>query len=214
MLGLNPTATSGEKLRMEKAVFLDRDGAIIEDIGYLHEHNKIKFLPRVSEAIRLLNKNEFKVIVITNQSGVARGYFTEEIVKEINRCVQELLAKQGAFVDKIYYCPHHIEGIIPKYKKKCLCRKPSPGMIEEAAREFSIDLKNSFVIGDKISDIEAGHRARCWTILLADKNSPHRDGRDTLMCDYTALDLYEAVKWILNLAVKRSVYESTSSYNV
>ncbi|MBA7710232.1 D-glycero-beta-D-manno-heptose-1,7-bisphosphate 7-phosphatase [subsurface metagenome] len=113
---------------MTRAVFLDRDGTIIEDIGYLDGCSKIKFLPGVSEAIKLLNENGFKVIVTTNQSGVARGYFTEETLREINRCIEESLAEQGALIDKTYYCPHHIEGIIKEYKKKCYCRKPSPGM--------------------------------------------------------------------------------------
>ena len=196
---------------MKRAVFLDRDGTIIEDVGYLNECRKIKFLPRVSTAIKLLNESGFKVIVVTNQSGVARGYFTEEIVKEINRFIQESLAKQGAFIDKIYYCPHHVQGIIQKYKKQCHCRKPNPGMIEKAAREFSIDLKNSFAIGDKISDIEAGHGAGCGTILLADRSSPDRDGRTALMCDHIATDLREAARWILSFGVKRGVYESATN---
>ena len=106
---------------------MDRDGVIIEDVGYLNECSGIKFLPRASEAIKLLNKNGFKVIVVTNQSGVARGYFTEETVQEINRSICELLAKQGAFIDKIYYCPHHAEGTVSRYVKDCYCRKPSPG---------------------------------------------------------------------------------------
>ena len=182
---------------MERAVFLDRDGTIIEDVGYLNECSKIRFLPRVSEAIRLLNENGFKVIIATNQSGVARGFFTEETVREINRYIQESLAKQGALIDKTYYCPYHIEGTIKEYKKECHCRKPNPGMMEEAAGEFGIDLKNSFVIGDKISDIEAGHRAECKTILLANKMSPGREKEITSMPHHIATDLYKAVKWLV-----------------
>ena len=186
-----------EEITMERAVFLDRDGTIIEDVGYLGECGKIKFLPRVSEAIKLLNENGFKVIVTTNQSGVARGYFTEETVREINRYIQESLAKQGALIDKTYYCPHHIEGIIREYRKECHCRKPNSGMIEEATREFGIDLKGSFVIGDKISDIEAGHRAGCKTILLASEDPPNNDKEKAVISNHTALDLYEAVKWLV-----------------
>lgn len=185
---------------MERAVFLDRDGTIIEDVGYPHERSKIKFLPGVREAIKLLNKNRFKVIVATNQSGVARGYFTEETVKEINRYIQESLVKGGAFIDKFYYCPHHIEGTVEKYRKECYCRKPDPGMLEEAAREFGIDLKTSFVIGDKISDIEAGHRAGCKTIFLADIKSPDTGRGIDFMPDHVAPDLYEAVKWLVKFA--------------
>ena len=185
---------------MERAVFLDRDGTIIEDVGYPHERSKIKFLPRVSKAIKLLNENGFKVIVITNQAGVARGYFTEETVREINRYVQESLAKQGAFIDMIYYCPHHIEGIIEEYSKECYCRKPNPGMIEQAVLEFGIDLKNSFIIGDKISDIEAGQRAECKTILLAGENHLNNERKITLISDHAAPDLYEAVKWLVKFS--------------
>lgn len=182
---------------MERAVFLDRDGTIIEDIGYLDDCNKIKFLPRVSEAIKLLNKNGFKVIITTNQSGVARGYFTEETVREMNRYIQEFLAKQGAIIDKTYYCPHYVEGTIAEYRKECRCRKPNPGMIEEAAREFGIDLKGSFVIGDKTTDVEAGHRAMCRAILLADKKSLDRQEEVVLTPDYTAGSLYEAAEWVV-----------------
>ena len=185
---------------MERAVFLDRDGTIVEDVGYPHERSKVKFLPRVSKAIKLLNENGFKVIVITNQAGVARGYFTEETVREINRYVQESLAKQGAFIDMIYYCPHHIEGIIEEYSKECYCRKPNPGMIEQAVLEFGIDLKNSFVIGDKISDIEAGQRAGCKTILLAGENHLNNERKITLISDHAAPDLYEAVKWLVKFS--------------
>lgn len=182
---------------MERAVFLDRDGVIIEDVGYLDECSKIKFSRRVSEAIKLLNKNGFKVIVITNQAGVARGYFTEETLQKINGYIQDSLARQGAFVDKTYYCPHHVEGIIEEYKKECYCRKPNPGMIEIAASEYGFDLENSFVIGDNISDIEAGHRAGCKTILLEGEGSTGRKGEVALMPDHIALDLYEAVKWLV-----------------
>ena len=185
---------------MERAVFLDRDGVIIEDVGYLNECGRIKFLPRASEAIKLLNENGFKVIVVTNQSGVARGYFTEETVKEINRNICESLAKQGAFIDKIYYCPHHVDGTVSEYVKDCHCRKPSPGMIEEATREFGIDVESSFVVGDKICDIEAGHRVGCKTILLVGDSFLDKQREIAPLTDYIARDLYEAVKWLLKLS--------------
>ncbi len=188
----------GEKLLMERAVFLDRDGTIIEDVGYINGCDKVKFLSGVGEAIKLLNENGFRVIVISNQAGVARGYFTEETVKEINEHVQESLARQGAFIDMIYYCPHHAEGVIEEYRKECYCRKPNPGMIEQAVRDFGIDLKNSFVIGDKISDIEAGHRAGCKTILLAGEDHPDKYKEDTVISDYVASNLCEAVGWLMS----------------
>lgn len=185
---------------MQRAVFLDRDGTIIEDTGYIGECNKIKFLPMVSEAIKLLNENGFKVIITTNQSGVARGYFTEETVIEINKYIQESLAKQGAFIDMVYYCPHHVEGIVKEYRRECYWRKPNPGMIEEAAREHNIDLKNSFTIGDKISDTEAGHRAGCKTILLASEDPLNNEKEIVMKSNHIAPDLYQAVKWLVKFS--------------
>ena len=185
---------------MNRAVFLDRDGTIVEDPGYLDSCDKVRFLPGVSKAIKLLKESGFKVIVITNQSGVARGYFTEETVKEINKYICQSLVEEGTSIDRIYYCPHHIEGVIERYKKDCYCRKPEPGMVEEAAREFDIDLKKSFVIGDKGSDIEAGHRAGCRTILLA-REKPLNKGREMARVPHhVAPDLYEAVKWLLEVS--------------
>ncbi len=188
---------------MERAVFLDRDGTIVEDVGYLHERDKIKFLPGASKAIKLLNENGFRVVVTTNQAGVARGYFTEETVREINRYIQESLAKERAFIDMVYYCPHHIEGIIEEYRKECYYRKPNPGMIEKAVREIGIDLENSFVIGDKISDIEAGRRAGCRTILLVEEDPPNNDKENAVISDHTAPDLYEAVKWLVEASCQK-----------
>ncbi len=181
---------------MQKAVFLDRDGTIIEDVGYISECNQVRFFPKADEAIRLLNEHSFKVIVISNQAGVARGYFTEERVREVNKHIQESLVKQGAAVDRFYYCPHHVDGIVEEYKKECYCRKPNPGMIEAAVREFDIDLKKSFLIGDKPSDVEAGCRTGCRTVLLAQEAPPSHDAGITP--DYIAPDLYQAVEWVLN----------------
>ena len=106
------------------------------------------------------------------------------------------MAEHGAVIDKIYYCPHHVEGTIEEYKKDCNWRKPNPGMIEEAARELVIDLDNSFIIGDKISDLEAGHRAGCKTIFLANETHPNKEPEIPLS-DHIATDLYEAVQWLI-----------------
>jgi len=189
---------------VQKAIFLDRDGVIIEDTGYPDDCRKLKFLPKVIEAVKLLNDNGFRVIVATNQSGVARGFFTEEKLKEINRFIQDTLAEKGAIIDKIYYCPHHIEGTIEEYRKECHCRKPNSGMLEKAAGEFGIDLENSFLIGDKISDIEAGHRVGSRTILLADEVPLENEKDIASMPDYIAPDLYRAVSWLLELSPQES----------
>jgi len=182
---------------MEKAAFLDRDGTIIEDTGYVGEISKVRFLPGASAGIKLLNDNGFKVIIITNQAGVARGFFTEERVKEINAYIRESLVQEGAMIDEFYYCPHHVEGIIEEYRKDCYYRKPNPGMIEKAVSDFDIDLDESFVIGDKYSDIEAGCRAGCRNILLTGEASQDGKMENRVVSDHTAHDLFEAVKWII-----------------
>jgi D-glycero-D-manno-heptose 1,7-bisphosphate phosphatase len=179
---------------MVRAVFLDRDGTIIEDSGYVGEIGRVKFLPRVGAAIKLLNENKFKVIITTNQAGVARGYFDEAAVRRVNSYVREKLAEEGAFVDRVYYCPHHVEGVIEEYRRECSCRKPNTGMIEMAVRDLGVDVGASFAIGDKESDVEAGRRAGCRTILLAGA------GRGVpVSADYIAPDLYRAVKWLIKL---------------
>ena len=184
---------------MEKAVFLDRDGTIIEDVGYIGERGRVKFLPGVGEAVRSLNENGFRVIIVTNQAGVARGYFTEQTVRGLNRYIQGALAEQGARIDMIYYCPHHIDGVIEEYRRECYCRKPNPGMIEVAAREFDINLADSFVIGDKISDVEAGRRAGCRTALIAGEDPPDNKEGVIMTADYVAPDLCQAVEWLVKL---------------
>lgn len=188
---------------MAKAVFLDRDGTIIEDSGYPHERDKIRFLSRASEGIALLNRNGFKVIIVTNQAGVARGYFTEETVQEINRYIQECLARAGARIDMIYYCPHHVEGVIEEYRVDCHCRKPNPGMIEQAARDFEIDLAGSFVVGDHLSDVQAGRRAGCRTVLLSEEGRLEMGKPGDLFADHVARDLYEAAEWVLMFSGNR-----------
>ncbi len=188
---------------MKRAVFLDRDGTIIEHVDYIYDCSQVKLIPRASDAIKLLNESGFKVIVITNQPGVARGYFTEETVREINEFIQQRLVKEGARIDKVYYCPHHAEGVIEEYAKVCDCRKPSPGMIEKAVRELGIDLKGSFVIGDRAIDVEAGDRAGCRTVLLAGEAPPGSGKETPIIPDHVAPDLYEAVKWLVELNSKQ-----------
>lgn len=148
----------------------------------------------------MLNDNGYKVIIITNQPGVARGYFTEETLIEITEYIRESLAKEGARIDETYYCPHHPEGIIKEYVKDCDCRKPKPGMILSAARDLDIDLKGSFVIGDRDIDVEAGKRAGCRTILLTSEDPPDNTKEPATIADHVAPDLYQAVKWLLEFS--------------
>lgn len=152
---------------MNKAVFLDRDGVITkEPPHYAHRIDQLKLVPKSAETIKGLNEGGFKVIVISNQSGVARGYYQEKDIKIYNNEMKRQLEEKGAHIDAIYYCPHHPEATIKEYRIDCNCRKPKPGMLKRAEKDLNLDLKRSFLIGDKISDIEAGYRAGCKTILV------------------------------------------------
>jgi D,D-heptose 1,7-bisphosphate phosphatase len=182
---------------VEKAVFLDRDGTIIEDAGYIGEIDRVRFLRGSGKAIKLLNENNYKVIVITNQAGVARGYFTEEAVREVNNYISESLARENARIDGFYYCPHHIDGVVEEYRKDCYNRKPKPGMVEQAARDFDIDLAQSFIIGDNMSDIEAGHRAGCRSIFLSDVKLSDKVENSIIVPDFTVPSLFKAVTLLL-----------------
>jgi len=150
---------------MKRAVFLDRDGTINVEKEYLYLIEEFEFIPGTPRAIRLLNEAGFFVAVASNQSGVARGFFTEEDVQRLHRHIGEELAKEGAFVDAWLYCPHHPQGR-GSYALPCGCRKPLPGMLTEASRRFGIDLESSVMIGDKLADIEAGIAAGCRSILV------------------------------------------------
>lgn len=152
---------------MNEAVFLDRDGVITKEPPYYaHKIDQLELIPKSAEAIRLLNESGFKVIVVSNQSGVARGYYQEKDIEIYNRAMQKKLEEKNAYIDAIYYCPHYSEATIEKYKIDCECRKPKPGMLKQAEKDLNLNLKLSFLIGDKISDIEAGYRAGCKTILV------------------------------------------------
>jgi D-glycero-D-manno-heptose 1,7-bisphosphate phosphatase len=148
------------------AVFIDRDGTINKDIGYLADPDELEIYPWSAEAIRLINDAGMKAIIITNQSGVARGLCTEEILAAIHERLTERLLSEGARIHAIYYCPHHPEIGEPPYRRFCDCRKPNPGMINQAAREHDIDMASSYMIGDKLSDLELGLRAGVRAVLV------------------------------------------------
>jgi D-glycero-D-manno-heptose 1,7-bisphosphate phosphatase len=150
---------------MRRAVFIDRDGTINEEKEYLFRTEDFAFIPGVPQAIRQLNEAGFLVIVVTNQSGVARGYYTEEDVHLLHRHIASQLEQYGARVDGWYFCPHHPSGR-GSYALPCRCRKPMPGMLLQAADRHAIDLESSVMIGDKLIDVEAGTAAGCRTILV------------------------------------------------
>ncbi|MGH7274306.1 MAG: D-glycero-beta-D-manno-heptose 1,7-bisphosphate 7-phosphatase, partial [Nitrospiria bacterium] len=181
------------------AVFLDRDGTINEDVGYLDSTARLKLLPGAAEAIRQINQGQLKAVVLTNQSGVARGYYPEERLKEIHEHLETILAEHGARLDGIYYCIHHPD-------EGCLCRKPSVGMLEAASRELSIDLSRSYVVGDKVSDIELAHNAGAKGILvLTGHGINDLAGLDPSLPNFVAKDLSEAIRWIIEDVKKEIV---------
>jgi D-glycero-D-manno-heptose 1,7-bisphosphate phosphatase len=180
---------------VKRAVFLDRDGTINIEKDYLYQAADFEFVAGAPEAIRLLNQAGLMVVVVTNQSGVARGYYTEEDVEILHRHIASELERADAHVDAWLYCPHHPSGR-GSYALPCDCRKPLPGMLKSAARRYDIDLQNSIMIGDKRADIEAGLAAGCRTILVRTgygaKEEPYVSS-NTTVCD----DLLAAVKSIL-----------------
>jgi len=183
------------------ALFMDRDGTINEQMGYINHMSRFLVLPRVPEAVRLLNQNHILAIVVSNQSGVARGYHPIDLVHQVHDHLQKTLKKEGAFMDGIYFCPHHPRGCIPEYAKACSCRKPETGLIDQARESFDIDLANSYVVGDRYSDMEMAHRAGMRGILVKtgyglgeiDHVLPHQSTQPI----HIAEDLLEAVQWVL-----------------
>ncbi|SNZ02845.1 D-glycero-D-manno-heptose 1,7-bisphosphate phosphatase [Persephonella hydrogeniphila] len=141
-----------------KAVFLDRDGVINEDYGFVHRIEDFFIYPEVFPALKKLQEAGFKLLIVTNQSGIAVGYYTEEDFKKVTDYMLSVFKKEGIKIDKVYYCPHHPEGVVPEYTIKCDCRKPESGMIRQGIKEFNIDPSKSFLIGDKENDIKAAHK--------------------------------------------------------
>ncbi len=142
-----------------KALFLDRDGVINIDYGYVHTPEKTIFIDGIFELVRHANEAGYAVVVVTNQAGIARGYFTEAQFQDFTRWMVEAFREQGAVIDRVYHCPHHPEAGIGALKLACECRKPEPGMFLQAQRELDLDMAGSIIVGDKPSDLEAGRRA-------------------------------------------------------
>ncbi|HRX85029.1 MAG TPA: HAD-IIIA family hydrolase [Phycisphaerae bacterium] len=180
----------------QRAVFLDRDNTIIADPGYLNDPDAVQLLPGVADALRRLNEAKYCVVVVTNQSGVARGRITEQQLADVHTRMREMLLEQGARLDAVYYCPYlaGVEATVPRYRKQSPLRKPEPGMLLRAADELQLGLPASWMVGDSARDIIAGRRAGCRTILL--KGAP---AADTEGCqpDFTVDDLTQAVDIIL-----------------
>ncbi len=148
------------------AVFLDRDGTINEQMGYINHIDRFVLLPGVAAAIGRLNRAGLAVVVVTNQSGLARGYFPPQLLDEVHDRMIRELAVQGASLDGIYVCPHHPEAKEPQYRRRCDCRKPRTGLIRQAARELNLDLERSFMVGDRWSDLKCAVRAGVCPVLV------------------------------------------------
>ena len=149
---------------MERVIFLDRDGTLNEEVHYLHKKEDLQLIDGVPEALRRFRENGYRLVVVTNQAGVARGYYQEEDVRLLHDYMNEILRPLGAEIDCFFYCPHHPEHGIGKYKKSCHCRKPDTGMLEQAEQYFPVDKAHSWMIGDKLIDVEAGRRFGIRTV--------------------------------------------------
>lgn len=147
--------------KKSKAIFLDRDGVINIEVGYLSDPENFEFIEGSVEALRILKQKGFILIIITNQAGIARGYYTKEALNEIHKKMNRLLKEQDVVLDDVFYCPHH-----PDFTGACDCRKPKPGMIIKAKEKYNIDLQNSYMVGDTLKDIESGLAANCKTVLV------------------------------------------------
>ena len=185
------------------AVFIDRDGTITKEVGYVNHPSRLELLPNSAEAISLLNRYGLKAIVTTNQAGVARGYFPEHRIHETHQRLTELLNKSGAHLDAIYYCPHHPHaGDNPQYHRDCNCRKPNPGMLLQAKDDFDLDLAKCYVIGDKISDVEVAHRVKAKGIFVLTGYGLGSYEYDRASWpvepDHISEDLLYAVQWIIS----------------
>jgi D-glycero-D-manno-heptose 1,7-bisphosphate phosphatase len=187
---------------MKPAVFLDRDGTVIEEARYLDRLERLVFFPYAIDAIRLLNRGGFAVVVVTNQSGVGRGMYEEEFVLRAHEVVNARVTAGGARIDGFYYCPHHPTAEVERFRRDCDCRKPGPGMLRQAAQDLDLDLTKSFAIGDKWTDVQAGIAAGGRGILVrtgygrSNELAPRPGVTPAAVLD----DLISATAWILRQA--------------
>jgi len=179
------------------AIFLDKDGTLIDDVPYNVDPRQIRLAPGATEGVSLLAEAGYALVVVSNQSGVARGLFPENAIEAVERRIRELLAALQVPLAGFYYCPHHPQGKIARYAIECSCRKPAPGMIHDAALELGLDLTNSWVVGDILDDVEAGHRAGCRAVLIDNGHETAWRWNPRRRPDAVAPDLAVAARVIL-----------------
>ena len=175
------------------AVFLDRDGTLIEEIGYLNDLSRLKLFPYSIDAVRLLNRAGFQIVVVTNQAGIARGIVSESFVHQAHQHIDALMRAGGARIDAFYYCPHHPDGVVDGFNVACTCRKPSPGLWQRAAQDLDLDLSRSFSVGDRRLDAEAGQAAGTTTVLVKTGHGaaePATDASTPVVSDLAAAAAY------------------------
>ena len=184
------------------AVFLDRDGTINEQMGYVNHLSRFQLLPGVARAIRSLNEAGLPVVVVTNQSGLARGYFPESLLEAVHAELHRLLAREGAHLDGLYICPHHPEAREERFRLDCNCRKPRTGLLERAAAELGLDLGRSYMVGDRWSDLRCGAAVGATTVLVLTGygrgDAAYVGPGQTVQPDHVAEDLEAAARWILD----------------
>lgn len=181
----------------EKVIFLDRDGTINVEKNYLYRPEDLVLIPGAAKAIRMFNEHGFRTVVVTNQAGVARGYYTEEDVRRLHEFLNEILLREGAHIDHFFYCPHHPEHGIGDYRVQCGCRKPNPGLLAMAERYYQVDKTHSYMIGDNTGDMGAGQNYGVTTVLVGTGYGEQlwREGKTP--CDFYADNLLEAARLIL-----------------
>jgi len=186
---------------LRPAVFIDRDGTLTEEVGYVNHPRRLRLLPRSAEAIRRLNQAGVAAVVVTNQAGVARGYFSEEVLHAVNRELVEQLKREGAHLDGLYVCPHHPTEGEPPFRARCDCRKPKPGLLQRAAADLGLDLGASTMVGDKASDLVPGATVGARSVLVLTGYGlgewEFRRSTFPVAPDHVAGDLLDAVEWVL-----------------
>jgi D-glycero-D-manno-heptose 1,7-bisphosphate phosphatase len=199
---------------VNRAVFIDRDGTISEEVGYINHLSRFRLFPYSAAAIKQLHENNYLAIVVTNQAGVARGYFSEDMVQNIHKRMRDDLEASGAALDAIYYCAHHPSLGEPPYRLDCDCRKPKAGLLLRAARDFDIDLANSWMVGDRYSDVKLASNAGVKSALVLSGYGrgewEHQRDNWTIRPDLVAEDLLEAVSLISSLDVVTTTSRKTT----